>query len=48
MTKFDARNWDEQFENDACSSKLDAISDRAISDFQKGKCRELCKLSPHM
>jgi len=39
--KFDAKLWDKQFENDVKSGKLDNLANRAISDFQSGKCKEL-------
>jgi hypothetical protein len=38
---FDAHIWDQQFEHDAKSGKLDAVADRAIADYRNGKCREL-------
>ena len=39
--KFDAKKWDEQFETDAASGKLDKLADQAIKDFKAGKCKEL-------
>jgi hypothetical protein len=39
--EFDAKAWDEQFEADAKSGKLDRFADQAIADFCAGKCREL-------
>jgi hypothetical protein len=39
--EFDAQAWDEQFENDAKSGKLDQLADKAIRDFRAGKAKEL-------
>jgi uncharacterized protein YcbX len=39
--EFDAKVWDEQFEADVESGKLDKLADRAIADFGAGKYREL-------
>ena len=39
--KFDARTWDKQFEEDANTGKLDIVSEKAIEDYKKGRCREL-------
>jgi hypothetical protein len=39
--EFDAQAWDEQFENDAKSGKLDKMADRAIRDYRAGKAKEL-------
>jgi hypothetical protein len=39
--EFDSLLWDMQFEEDVKSGKLDAIAGKAISDFKKGKFREL-------
>lgn len=39
--EFDAQAWDEQFEHDAKSGKLDKFADRAIADFRAGKAKEL-------
>ncbi len=38
--KFDAQAWDEQFENDAKSGRLDKLADKAIADFRAGKATE--------
>jgi len=35
--EFDAQVWDEQFEGDAKSGKLDKLADKAKSDFRAGK-----------
>ena len=39
--KFEAAQWDIQFKADVKSGKLDAIANKALEDFQKGKCKEL-------
>ena len=39
--EFDAEAWDEQFEHDAKSGKLDKFADKAIADFRAGKAKEL-------
>jgi len=39
--EFDAQAWDEQFEHDANSGKLDKLANKAIADFNAGKAREL-------
>ncbi|MGQ9632039.1 MAG: hypothetical protein ACUVXI_17255 [bacterium] len=39
--KFDAQAWDEQFEADVASGKLDGLAEQAIADFHAGKCKEL-------
>ena len=39
--KFDAQNWDQQFEADVKAGKLDKIADRAIAEYRAGNCQEL-------
>lgn len=39
--EFDARAWDEQFERDAKSGKLDKLAEKAIEDYRAGKAKEL-------
>lgn len=39
--EFDAQLWDEEFENDVKSGKLDNIANKAIADFKSGKAKEL-------
>ena len=41
FTKFDAATWDKQFEEDVKSGRLDAIAEKAIVDFKKGRLKEL-------
>lgn len=39
--EFDAKVWDEKFERDAKSGKLDKFANKAILDFKAGKAKEL-------
>jgi len=39
--EFDAQIWDEQFEHDANSGKLDELANKAVTDFRAGKAKEL-------
>lgn len=39
--KFDAALWDKQLADDVKAGKLGAIADKAISDFKKGKFKDL-------
>lgn len=39
--EFDAKMWDEQFENDAKSGKLDALAREAVEDYRAKKCKEV-------
>jgi hypothetical protein len=39
--EFDAAIWDEQFEEDVRSGKLDKLAEEAIKDFKKGKFKEI-------
>lgn len=39
--EFDALQWDQQFEGDVLTGKLDAMAMEAIADFNKGNCEEL-------
>ncbi|OGW51467.1 MAG: hypothetical protein A2Z50_03515 [Nitrospirae bacterium RBG_19FT_COMBO_42_15] len=40
--EFDAKKWDEQFENDAKSGKLDALAREAVEDYRAKKSRVGC------
>lgn len=40
--EFDAKMWDEQFENDAKSGKLDALAREAVEDYRAKKSRVGC------
>jgi hypothetical protein len=39
--EFEAKMWDEQFENDVKSGKLDHLAEQAIADLRAGNCKEL-------
>jgi hypothetical protein len=39
--KFDNEVWDKQFESDVKAGKLDKLAEKAISDYDAGKCKEL-------
>ena len=41
FAKFDAVAWDEQFERDVASGKLDKFADAAMVALREGKCRDL-------
>ena len=38
---FDAKIWDEQFEDDVNAGRLDALADQALADFRAGRYEEL-------
>jgi len=39
--EFDAAIWDQQFEEDANSGRLDRVAERAIKDYKKEKFKPL-------
>jgi hypothetical protein len=39
--EFDAQAWEDQFEHDAKSGKLDKLANKGIADFNAGKAKEL-------
>jgi len=39
--EFDAQIWDEQFETDAKSGKLQKVAEKAIEEYRAGKSKEL-------
>jgi len=39
--KYDAALWDKQLADDVKAGKLDALADKAIADFKKGKFKNL-------
>ncbi|MBM4041136.1 MAG: hypothetical protein FJ290_21760 [Planctomycetes bacterium] len=41
FAEFDAAAWDEQLERDVRAGKLDALAERALDDFRRGRCKEL-------
>ncbi|MEJ5378473.1 MAG: hypothetical protein WHX93_18025 [bacterium] len=38
---FDAQAWDQQFEKDALSGKLDPLAGEALKSFKSGNCSEI-------
>jgi len=38
---FEAKEWDQQFEEDVQDGKLDKLAEQAIKEFQEGKCTKL-------
>lgn len=41
FAEFDELVWDEQFERDVASGKLDKFADEAMAELRAGKCRDL-------
>jgi len=41
FTKFDADNWDQEFEADVKAGKLDAMANRALRDHHAGRSTKL-------
>ena len=41
IEEFEAKTWDNQFEEDIQSGKLEKLANEAIVDFRAGKCKEL-------
>jgi hypothetical protein len=39
--EFEAKVWDQQFEEDVQAGKLDKLADEAVKDFHAGRCTEL-------
>ncbi len=39
--EFEAKMWDQQFEEDVQSGKLEKLANKTIADFRAGKCKEL-------
>jgi DNA topoisomerase VI subunit A len=39
--KFDNEVWDKQFESDVKAGELDRLTEKAISEYRAGKCKEL-------
>ncbi len=37
----DAKDWDNQFEADVNSGRLDALGEEALSDLREGRCTDL-------
>jgi len=41
FSEFDAKIWDEQFEEDVISGKLNTLGEAAIQEFKAGHCKTL-------
>ena len=41
FSEFDAKIWDEQFEEDVISGKLNTLGEAAIQQFKAGHCKAL-------
>jgi len=41
FAEFDADAWDEQFESDVKSGKLDALADAALQQYRRGEAKEI-------
>jgi hypothetical protein len=41
FAEFEATRWDQQFERDVASGRLDALADEARSDLADGRCKDL-------
>ena len=41
FSEFDAKIWDEQFEEDVISGKLNTLGETAIQQFKAGHCKTL-------
>ncbi len=38
---FDAEQWDQQFEEDVATGRLESLAQEAIQDLQAGRCTDL-------
>jgi len=41
FAEFDAKTWDQQFEQDVAAGRLDALAEEALQDLRKGQCTDL-------
>jgi hypothetical protein len=41
LAQYDAEGWDRQIHTDALAGRLDAVADRALTDFLEGRTTEL-------
>ncbi len=39
--RFDAQQWDRQFEKDVTAGRLDELADEALDDLRRGRCESL-------
>lgn len=41
FARFHAGKWENKFESDAISGRLDSLADEALADFRAGRCTDL-------
>ena len=41
FAEFDAKLWDEQFEEDVAAGRLDRLAEEALKDLREGRCTDL-------
>lgn len=44
FAEFDAQTWDQQFEQDVKTGRLNDLADRALQHFHTGRCTEMMRL----
>jgi hypothetical protein len=41
FAEFDAKAWDQEFEQDVAAGRLDALAEEALQDLHGGRCTDL-------
>lgn len=41
FAEFDARVWDQEFEQDVAAGRLEALAEEALQDLREGRCTDL-------
>jgi len=41
FAEFDAKVWDQEFEEDVAAGRLEALAEEALRDLRKGRCTDL-------
>jgi len=41
FAEFDAKLWDQEFEQDVAAGRLDALAEEALRDLREGRCTDL-------
>jgi hypothetical protein len=41
FAEFDAKVWDQEFEEDVTAGRLDALAEEALQDLREGRCTDL-------
>jgi hypothetical protein len=41
FARFDAEQWDKQFDEDVAAGRLDKLAEQAIADLEEGRCTDL-------